>query len=237
MDVLNLVLEVTRQCNMKCAHCLRGEPRNVTMDFIVAKKALDKLQYIDTITFTGGEPFLNETLICRVIDYIIRNNKDVYNFYVATNGTQMSMKTLEHFLRFYAYTLEKHGPNVPDEEIYSQIELSNDIFHDNPNNDTLSLLKGLKFFSQRKTLNPDYIIQEGRGKAFASHGKTLPYNEPFDFDDMHTLYVTAEGNIFPDCDFSYDTMDKLPQVSILSRKQLKTLCLDYNRQIKEKSTA
>ena len=39
MQVYSLILEVTRRCNMCCAHCLRGEAENIDMQ----KETIDKV--------------------------------------------------------------------------------------------------------------------------------------------------------------------------------------------------
>lgn len=59
MKVCNLILEVTRRCNMNCAHCLRGDAQNMDADPALIPKIFDGIDDIDTITFTGGEPALN----------------------------------------------------------------------------------------------------------------------------------------------------------------------------------
>ncbi|MBU6997755.1 MAG: radical SAM protein [Theionarchaea archaeon] len=56
---LTVYLEVTRKCNLHCAHCLvRNE--NVSLDVEVAKRILDELveERVFKIYFTGGEPLL-----------------------------------------------------------------------------------------------------------------------------------------------------------------------------------
>jgi len=55
----NLVLEVTRKCNMNCAHCLRGNAEDKDISFDLIDILLDNIDSINMITFTGGEPSLN----------------------------------------------------------------------------------------------------------------------------------------------------------------------------------
>lgn len=58
MDIQNLVLEITRRCNMHCAHCLRGEAEDKDMDFAVIDRILELADSVQSVTFTGGEPSL-----------------------------------------------------------------------------------------------------------------------------------------------------------------------------------
>ena len=63
MQVYSLILEVTRRCNMCCAHCLRGEAENIDMQKETIDKVLDLVDKIEHVTFSGGEPSLNLPLI------------------------------------------------------------------------------------------------------------------------------------------------------------------------------
>ena len=55
LNIYNLVLEVTRRCNMCCAHCLRGEAQNMDMQKETIDKLLDQTDSISMVTFSGGE--------------------------------------------------------------------------------------------------------------------------------------------------------------------------------------
>ena len=57
-QISNLILEVTRKCNIKCMHCLRGDAQRVTMSVPVLHGVLQHLESICTLTITGGEPSL-----------------------------------------------------------------------------------------------------------------------------------------------------------------------------------
>lgn len=54
-----LSVEITRRCNLQCAHCLRGDAQNKDMSKGIIDKILDRTASIDTLLFTGGEPTLN----------------------------------------------------------------------------------------------------------------------------------------------------------------------------------
>ncbi len=54
--VYNLVLEITRKCNAKCIHCLRGNAQNLTMSQEVIDAVFSKIDRVSSLTLTGGEP-------------------------------------------------------------------------------------------------------------------------------------------------------------------------------------
>ena len=57
--ISDLVLEVTRRCNMSCAHCCRGDAQNCDITHKVIDDAFANLSGIGSLVFTGGEPSLN----------------------------------------------------------------------------------------------------------------------------------------------------------------------------------
>ena len=63
MYVQDLILEVTRRCNMACEHCLRGDAQNMDMSTEVVDQILEHCDRIGAVTFSGGEPSLNIPLI------------------------------------------------------------------------------------------------------------------------------------------------------------------------------
>lgn len=100
-------LELTRQCNMKCLHCSRGEAQNVVMSEEILCKALDNLvtesefqksgKFTDAIYLYGGEPFLHPEIIHKCVNYIIEKNIFALSFWVITNGTILDESIAEDF--------------------------------------------------------------------------------------------------------------------------------------------
>lgn len=88
MRVYSLVLEVTRRCNMHCAHCLRGDAENVDMKEEIIDKVLDMVDEIQCVIFSGGEPSLNLPLIQYFFDRAEQKGKFPESFWLATNGKE-----------------------------------------------------------------------------------------------------------------------------------------------------
>ena len=58
----SVFIEVTRRCNMCCAHCLRGDAENIDIQEKYIDAFLDSFEKgacISSLTFTGGEISLN----------------------------------------------------------------------------------------------------------------------------------------------------------------------------------
>ncbi|MCP4213394.1 MAG: radical SAM protein, partial [bacterium] len=125
-NLSQLILEVTRSCNNRCAYCSvsgKYSPGNETsphkeisqparpqdqesMSFETARKAVDffieqssqESGMRPAITFHGGEPILRFDLIKKVIEYVKRKGTaDKYSFSLTTNGTLLSREVIDYF--------------------------------------------------------------------------------------------------------------------------------------------
>lgn len=86
----NLVVEITRKCNMKCDHCLRGPAQRVNLSREHIGAMLQDVSSINMLTITGGEPSLNAEGINYLVDVLIWRSIYVGSFYIVTNGTRSS---------------------------------------------------------------------------------------------------------------------------------------------------
>lgn len=129
-----LSLEITRKCNLKCAHCMRGDAQHLSMKKEVIDKILDSSAGIRTILFTGGEPFLEPDLIEYVVDQVIERDFECFGMGVVTNGTIMNdngIRCVKAMNKFAEWSNKKYG-NLG----MALIEISNDHFHDTEASDT-----------------------------------------------------------------------------------------------------
>lgn len=195
-----LALEVGRKCNMRCDHCLRGEAENAEMEIDVAYKAINMFDYIGSITFTGGEPVLYEKNIIKIIDLILANDIQVGSFYIATNGTSPSFELMFALSKLYAHCQEKE---------FCEYTISADRWHKFPEFD--AWLSAFSFVCKRQDIPETALLDEGRAKKNGIGSRTLKTSSEFDFDGycVDLLYVNAFGEMFADCDYSYDTQRSL----------------------------
>ena len=84
IGIENLIIEVTRRCNIQCAHCLRGAAQNLDLKKESVDNLLNQVYSISGLTFSGGEPVLNVEIIEYIVDSIIKKDIPVYNFYQQT---------------------------------------------------------------------------------------------------------------------------------------------------------
>lgn len=210
MNIDNLIIEVTRKCNMTCAHCLRGTAQNKEIKKETISKFLlnNKIEYISTITFTGGEPSLNTQAIKDFILICKENNIEVGNFYIATNGKQENEEFLRACLDLYLF--------CSDNEM-SQVQVSRSDFHNEQDENWIKKLSCLKFANERENINYEMVISEGKGKELNELNGTIDTArkikpEPLTLEEDHIegeIYLNVNGDICTSCDLSYIRQNKL----------------------------
>lgn len=230
ITVDNLVLEVTRRCNMNCAHCMRGEAQNKDITREIIDRALSDIDSIGTLTFTGGEPTLNIDAIQYTLDVCKAKNIDVFGFYIVTNGKIVPDEFLVTCLRWHAYTIKCSG-----DENYSGVALSQDNFHDAIPDENILLLQTLACF-RPEDKHTDFTKYGVNPIGRAKHLTNMPVNKykhqtlVDNFVQSHdngnimteTMTVTVNGEILSDCDYDYNDIEQITVGSVFDPNWLET---------------
>ena len=204
--VSDLLLEVTRKCNMHCQHCLRGTAQNLDMSTAIVDEILKSISGIGNIAFTGGEPTLNVPLIQYFVDKIKELKIPVSSFYLVTNGKIESIDLVKTLIDLYAIS------DTTDE--MSTFTLSRDQYHEKV--PVPKIYKALKFFNEEarlKFIQNDYVIKEGRARNI---GRSIVVQEEWELESYdegeisvrNNLYIAANGYVVTCCDFSYKRIDR-----------------------------
>ena len=122
INLYNLAIEVTRRCNLKCPHCMRGPSQNIDMTRETMYMALYMFDSVEHITFSGGEPLLNPDLIIYAIDTIIEEELKVDNISITTNGQLFSKPLVDALNRFNRYRNIKYREKYSDSEINEMVK-------------------------------------------------------------------------------------------------------------------
>lgn len=207
--IRSLVIETTRKCNIQCQHCLRGDAQCINFDVKYLKALLEQDVEVQGITLSGGEPSLVVPVLKQIRETVKEFHRyELFNFYLATNGVDISEEFVLEMLRWYAICSEKEMCDV---------ELSNDQYHEDECSPSVELLEGLSFFS-KKFENPEYYegVKEGRNKE---RTKARVNNETFqvevyDYIEIDTVYLNCKGMIIPGCDYSYESQDEIAYCSV-----------------------
>lgn len=206
MDIrdLNISIEVTRRCNMKCEHCLRGDAQDIDLKHKVLYTLINEITsdkiLVTSLNFTGGEPLLNVKMITSALKLLMQSKKSfcLPNFDIITNGTIWNDDFVLTLIKYNARIIEQDGVS------YSSIMISEDQFHDGPDYDFKEMYKCLSFYmdEKEKTIQDKYIINEGRAyyNGIGQSGRTG--------DTIHdsTVYITCMGDVLIGCNRSYENM-------------------------------
>lgn len=210
MHIPQLMIEVTRRCQLECVHCLRGDTQPIEIDKDSIRQLIvdHNVTSIDTLTFTGGEPFLNTSAIAYTVQLLREMEVEVQSFYIATNGAMF--ETSNTITKACIGTILDLWLLCYDNE-YSQIEISTDQFHKTkitPNN----LLSVFTFTQERGgELTWERLIPEGRGEdATCATNPIFQDNKfPDEYPEDIQVYLTAKGEIVWNCDLSYEHQDRV----------------------------
>ena len=207
MQIPNLIIEVTRKCNMSCEHCLRGDAKNLNIDHKYIDSLLEQVEEIGNVTFSGGEPSLNLETLEYFLSEVKRLHIYVDFFYIATNGLVVSEEFVMFCLKMYSYCGMKED---------CRVDVSNDMYHAQEGDFDLDLLSGLSFFG-RKFENDGYnyrygkdsmLVNEGRSSDGNGHNVTVYDIESMDDFNGATIYLNCKGEIINGCDWSYVSQSK-----------------------------
>ena len=88
---MEYIIHLTEKCNLNCAYCYENK-RNKDISFEDIKNLIDyeinRKQKYCIITFYGGEPLLQKSMIKDTIDYInSKKSKTEFYYGITTNGT------------------------------------------------------------------------------------------------------------------------------------------------------
>ncbi|HVN97440.1 MAG TPA: mycofactocin radical SAM maturase, partial [Syntrophorhabdaceae bacterium] len=116
---VNVTWEVTRECNLKCRHCLSADLLDLCsqeLTFDQCRSLVDELDRMEVfqINFGGGEPFLREDFV-EILQYAHMKNITTC---VSTNGTLMTetltKKLVEMNLLYIQVSLDGARPATND---------------------------------------------------------------------------------------------------------------------------
>jgi len=213
-SIYDLVIEVTRRCNMKCEHCLRGHAHNLDFDTKMLSEFIKNngIKSIDVITFSGGEPSLAINVINECLQIFKDNNVTVESFYIITNAVKITDEFILCLLNLGLYATADIDAEYPKPVI---IAVSNDHYHRKQKfniDKNIKKLKLLNGFELRKEI--PLIINEGNAKKNGiGLRKTYPdvtvsTNKSDTYIIEGTLYFNCKGNIINGCDWSYASQNK-----------------------------
>ena len=210
MKINELYIELTRRCNLKCAHCFYGDAQDIDMSQETLEQIIQTFSNIEWLVAGGGEPFLKLNGVKLLIQNVLSNKITVNNFFIATNGCCDNIDNDE------IIDLLLHLQNCSNMNFY--LKLSNTIYH----REAKSALEETLYQSFKSKLNKYGIkyIEMEEDTEFINEGKAKengikPLSEyQGNFDDPNEMAacgirdkifkITCEGNVIAGCGHSYE---------------------------------
>jgi hypothetical protein len=201
LSTYEIMLEVTRKCNLLCDHCLRGDAENISMSKEVIDRVFSTINFY-SIIFTGGEVTLAKKQFEWIKEAILKYEPEIHQFYIVINGTQFPK-----WFEFFCLWLKEYCLYGEDSNVF----ISNDQFHPKPVHKLKEKLYKYNeiyndsFFSMLNYINSKNIINMGRG---ISKKAIIIYCLKKDHLFNAEFYINVYGDIFPCCDLSYSVQRK-----------------------------
>jgi hypothetical protein len=227
-----VIVELTRRCNMKCRHCMRGPAQCRDMKPEVMGALVEKMAGIsvDRIALGGGESTVVPELVSKFFDATLDAGIYPGSYSIVTNGKAMPTGFMNVIARIQAYAEvyvmasfdNCHDRISRDEFIERCEELKRvtseaDRFHEGV---TMQFrYRGDNFLNdeiKEERHTSEDVLRMGRGAtAFGGYKAVTvyPYDVKGDGDDYLPLcecdfYVDVDGNVWPHCDLSYRFMSR-----------------------------
>lgn len=243
LQLAGLEIELTRDCNLKCPHCMRYEPEESMKAYrgsVISTEIIDALferyRRIEQLLLTGGEPLLHPEMITYIIDKLIEKQVYTEQIQIITNGTIASEEAAVALNKAYDYITK----NCVNWEHPVYIGISTD-FHDNQSTaqDTYSFYKQhCKFdveFHQPDLSNGKHlaVTHAGRAKTLSDTAKN--------FDAFHhkictspegkilcMLDLTLSGNFVTGTHHSFQDADKPENILCSVKDNLLSAIVQWN---------
>jgi len=195
-----IILEVTRRCQLKCDHCLRGDAQRKD----VSDKVIHFLSKynIEHLTLTGGEP----TIVRNMIKRLRQARLFPEAVWMCTNGYTFKKQWIEEFFS-YANCLGDPG--------MCGLSVSCDSYHprdSEKNYKKYSLLSEINGFRGYVSMHSQGYIQNPLYEGNCNYGSDLAETNDdgtLCLANTDTIYITVDGDVLFGCNFSYLRMKHL----------------------------
>ena len=155
----NLILEVTRDCNLECENCYKGEKQEKYMSMETIDNAFSVVTKIYTLRITGGEPLLALDQLKRIYKNISEKKCEVNIIEIYTNGTIISSELIDVLKKLSEFSdvvmiYEKNG--------FKQLEYNKKGLEDIVKNNFIEYSKYVEVVEDLKGIGSRYVYLVGK---------------------------------------------------------------------------
>ena len=223
-----LGIELTRRCNEKCEHCLRGDAidSDLSNEVIDALFLNNDIRLIENLYLSGGEPTMNSKALSYLVDKIIEKRVVVGTYRVIINGTYYDPEFGNAIRKLHEY-IDRVGWNRECNVMYAnsfgRIGISQDQYHKKAKKEVLEELSKLP--SKIVILDDKY-----NSKRLLPYGRALDNDLSSNIPDISKLtnidgtyiinkygregiqinkqYICSNGNVCLDPNYPFEVLDE-----------------------------
>lgn len=167
-----LIVEVTRRCQLKCEHCMRGDAQDLDISTDIIDSILEQTAGIGELFFTGGEPTLAPDKMNYFVDRMIEENIPLGGINYITNGIELSEEVKAFLGKAHSYITESRKNSAifrSDCKIYYQPRIEIGVSLDNYHGDNKKVKHEYECFLPSDSCHVRYVNNSipqriGRGK-------------------------------------------------------------------------
>ncbi len=210
------MVEVTRKCNMKCDHCMRGPAQNISMTKEIMINFLSDIKHINLVGFTGGEPTLPDGI--KAIKQFIKICKTfkitVDSFFIITNGKVWRddiSKTVSSLIKF----CEHNGQSILEisrDQFHDDIPREREIFYDNMKAEFKTELEETGFKIWNRARHIEDVCNQGNASTsgIGTFDYSCPSVSPYSRNGTlrGVFYLNCVGNVVWGADWSYESQNE-----------------------------
>jgi|GEM_PF-159418 len=217
LEIDELIIEITRRCNMACEHCLRSNAECTDIDEKYIDMALEHIEHIRTLTFTGGEISLHPMPILYTLKKCKEFNITVDSIYCATNAMLFNQDLMNYLIMWQEYILQENnnyhsdcinGDWLEDYERYIKpmfdftsydmrpvtLAISFDEYHEDIPLKSLYRLSCYSFtnFSDKCLKRGSMLIAEGRLEGETHNTRQLSITDSMEIEELENKLLVKE---------------------------------------------
>lgn len=235
-----LVVEITRRCDLECQHCLRGPSENQDMRFKMITRLCERLKEenicLTTLTITGGEPTLNLKGIKQLRRQLHDHGIEIHNLYMAINGQRIT----DNFIKEI-----REWDTLCNSTSATLVKISGDSYHPKPCKNYHKVIDDPTFVYE--PIRKDAVVTiyyEGNARINFEEDEIecwhLPKPWVISGEDDYTyerVYINVYGDVYSSCNLSYERQrtDKENRtgyyVGNINEGTLKEMIRRYDRKI------
>ena len=230
--IQNLAPIITERCNLRCAHCMRGDATSKDMKDEVIEQ-IGQIDSIGNLTICGGEPTLALSTLEKLLTFIVENHIRLETLTMTINGTNYS----EELLRLLDY-IDEYIPKRKY-DINAFFGISKDLFHVKELKDRGQLDAYVENVTQYVE-SPHFLEYRGIDKKLFREGRaesldpkiTIPikpwpiiydYLKKHDVMEVGPLVTINTDGIVTECDASLEHQRTLYNYGNILEEDLETI--------------